>query len=218
MTLQFDLETAFPTNLGKSVISTVSSGIKLADDLATKIPLLGTPVGRDLRGHIRRSGVMYALRQATLNGSLPFSAEFEVQTRGHWHWLVMRKDRFVMHLVRTPSASEFPEDVPTRRDMRLKCQLDLLDAINPPTVEESPEVYGWLFYGMSANGGLSHIGWGVPYTDTDRYAARVDLSASLTDNKIQEEIEAATPPSIVLGFKDYVLNHIEDSDSKPDSL
>lgn len=52
-------EKAFPASADAEVVRAVTEGVLLADDLIAHTPFLATPVGKNLRGLMRRAGVMY---------------------------------------------------------------------------------------------------------------------------------------------------------------
>ncbi len=76
------LRAAYPPTADPMIARALTEGIALADDAISGVPLLQTPVGLDLRGHVRRAGAMFAINEYSRRGDLPFAAAYERQTRG----------------------------------------------------------------------------------------------------------------------------------------
>ena len=102
------LAQAFPATTDAEVERAVFEGILLADDLVLNTPILKTLIGRDLRGHIRRAGVMFRIHDLCERGDLPFGTSIGKMPYGNWHHLEIRSGRFRAHVCRTHSAFEFP--------------------------------------------------------------------------------------------------------------
>ncbi len=56
------LEAAFPASSDVSLARGIREGISLADHLRDSEPLLCTAIGSDLKGHIRRAGIIWRLQ------------------------------------------------------------------------------------------------------------------------------------------------------------
>src|SRR5258708_19295282 len=65
------LEAAFQPIADGETIRGVSEGILLADDVIENTPILRHAGGRDLRGHIRRSGIIFRLHDFCEKGGPP---------------------------------------------------------------------------------------------------------------------------------------------------
>jgi hypothetical protein len=76
------LEAAFKHSADGETIRGVSEGILLGDDLIENTPILRHAGGRDLRGHIRRAGIMFRLHDLCERGDLPFVAKIMPMPHG----------------------------------------------------------------------------------------------------------------------------------------
>src|SRR4051794_21825972 len=99
---------AFPGATWGVLVRGMREGISLADDVIQSTPMLATLLGRDLKGHIRRVGVLYRLQQLCTSGELPFAAEASKMPIGAWHWLDIRSGNILAHVVRTEAADALP--------------------------------------------------------------------------------------------------------------
>ena len=72
-TFQSLLDEAFPGSLDANLIRGVGEGILLADKALDSEGFLKSLVGQDLRGHIRRAGILFRLHQMAGVGDLPFA-------------------------------------------------------------------------------------------------------------------------------------------------
>jgi hypothetical protein len=80
-------EKAFPASADAEVVRAVTEGVLLADDLIAHTPFLATPVGKNLRGLMRRAGVMYRFHDLCELGDLPFQTSMVRMEKGSWHCL-----------------------------------------------------------------------------------------------------------------------------------
>jgi hypothetical protein len=213
---QSRLEAAFRPATDGETIRGVSEGILLADDVIENTPILRHAGGRDLRGHIRRAGIIFRLHDLCERGDLPFSAEIAPMPHGSWHWLVLRSDNFKAHICRSDGPYDFPEETLSRQDSRLVNQNDLF-AENVVPISEAlakiPELYAWLTFSAEKNGILKHLCWAMPPADSSSWLAhinvlkRVEQSAATDDRPTEEPSKP-----IKLRFRD----HIEEVLSKQD--
>lgn len=207
--LQQRLEAAFPASTDTGIVRAVGEGILLADDLIANTPLLKTLIGKDLKGHIRRAGVMFRIHGMCATGDLPFSADMIKMPYGNWHFLEIRSSRYKAHVCRTVGAHEFPVETLSRQDARLANQGDLfsekvvsLDEI----AGRLPELYAWLTFGAGRDGSLSHLCWAMPPADEGEWLAHVDVieRVAAKETKEREKPAAAPAPIIKLRFREHV--------------
>jgi hypothetical protein len=168
-------------------------------------PTLRTVIGSDLRGHIRRNGVLFRVHESAKAGDLPFEAEMVPMPRGSWHWLELRSGSYKAHICRSEGPEKFPEDTPTRQDERLENQFDFFKLLRPEVVVDlPPKVWAaWLTYNVFPDGTLGHLCWGMPSAHTDVWLARINVLRRLAESSAESAPEA---PSKGLGlrFRDFV--------------
>jgi hypothetical protein len=71
----------------RPVVGNEPFAVILADDLIAHTPFLATPVGKNLRGLMRRAGVMYRFHDLCELGDLPFQTSMVRMEKGSWHCL-----------------------------------------------------------------------------------------------------------------------------------
>jgi hypothetical protein len=207
------LETAFPSSADAETFRGISEGVLLADDLMNNTPLLKTLVGKDLKGHIRRAGVMFRIHGMSISGDLPYSADMVKMPYGNWHFLEIRSGRFKAHVCRTNGADDFPIETLSRQDARLANQGDLFSekvASLDEIASRLPELYAWLTFGAQKNGSLSHLCWAMPPADDGDWLAHVNIMDRMATSHAGGPTgkPPETPaPIIKLRFK----QHIEES-------
>ena len=118
------LVTAFPPKTYANTVRGLREGIAVGDEAIKGIPIFDTPVGRDLRGLVRRAGVLHRIQQMCRTGDLPFQCQMLPMPKGSWHWLELISAGVIAHPVRTEDHVAFPENTPNRQDQRrmLLCQ------------------------------------------------------------------------------------------------
>jgi hypothetical protein len=227
--LQQLLLVAFPPETDREITRGVTEGIILADDLIENTPLLRHGGGGDLRGHIRRSGIMFRLRDLCIRGDLPFAAEIVAMPHGPWHWLEIRSAGFKAHVCRTDGPYKFPDDTQSRQDERLRNSPDLFsEKISDlsETIKRIKEFYAWLTFGVGQHGVLEHLCWTMPPADEGNWLAHRDILhhlaiAAPTQPGQQPEshpAHASPPKSLTLRFKEHIeeaLSKEKKDDEKP---
>ena len=213
------LESAFPRKTFVNLIRAVQEGIFLSDDTIAGSPMLNTKVALDLKGHIRRAGVMFRIQQFCEADELPFEAEMKRMPRGSWHWLELKSGNVRGHVVRTDEEGVFPEDTPNRQDQRLSNQLDLFadQRVIPladlvPTI---PRVYTWLMYRAARDGNLAHLCLGVPAHDTDDWLGYINVLKEAAIEAIDrvEHIAPRIDPREAMRFRQDIEEAIEKDDA-----
>lgn len=208
--LQLRLATAFPQSTDAEVIRALREGMLLADGVLESEPWLQTVIGRDLRGHLRRAGVLYRLFDMCQTGDLPFAARLSRMPRGNWHWLELESERFVAHVCRTESALAFPEDTMTRQEERFMNQHDLFEPNIVPLHEEVAQAHqlaAWLTFGGDANGQLQHLCWTMPSSDGQEWLGHVNVLRRAASSGVFKESNPRASKPLSLRFKE----HIEES-------
>lgn len=214
------LRSAFPETIDLMLARTSQEGIWLADDLVANTPFLNNAIGNDLRGHFRRVGLMYQIHERCQRGDLPFDAQMKSMPHGNWHCLEILADGVWAHVCRTDSLFAFPEDTPNRQDSRLRSQLDLLSwepGIVPfrQSIDEIPRIYAWLGFGAEKNGQLSHLFWGVPDAESDRWLGHEDILKGASISPVVADSAEPPDPKTRLRFREHVEAALEkDADDK----
>lgn len=181
MSLSFNdlLEAAFPSATWSTIVRGQREGIALADDVRSNTPFLATLLGGDLRGQIRRLGVMYRLQELCKVGDLPFAASIEHMPHGAWHWLNLKSKNFVAHLARTNTPGEVPEDTRNRQHYLVKNSPDLFEDRKIVPISELTtrvdQFYAYLAFGAAPNGALTHSILGMAASDEPAWLGRHDL-------------------------------------------
>ena len=207
------LQNAFPPDSDQNVIRGVREGILLADGILENEPFLKTLLGKDLRGHLRRAGVLFRLNDLCTHGDLPFKSQINKMPNGNWHWLELESDLFRAHICRTDQPDAFPVEAQSRQDARLSSQPDLFDGTVVPFKKLADEVgllYAWLTFGAAINGDINHLWWKMPAKEEDSWLAQIDVMRREASSAIAPSPETSPSPTLALKFKD----HIEEALSK----
>lgn len=198
------LDDAYPESSDAAVIRGVSQGIMLADNTLENHSFLKSYVGQDLRGHIRRAGILFRLHEMANAGDLPFDSTMTRMLRGNWHWIELKSKSFTAHVCRTEAAELFPQDTPTRQDDRLTNQPDLFE--DQSAVVPISGYTAWLTFGVGDSGALSHLCWGMPKDSEDVWLARTNIIRRAKENEV---VVKAERPVADLGLK--FRDHVEES-------
>lgn len=211
MMFQDMLDQAFPVSSDANVIRGVTEGIMLADKALDSEAFLKSLVGQDLRGHIRRAGILFRLDQMATTGDLPFSSIISKMPRGNWHWIELRSKNFTSHVCRTDGPNLFPTDTPTRQDDRLTNQGDLFrDNFG---IEPIKGYMSWLMFGAGDSGKLSHLCWGMPNANEDVWLARTNIIRRAQESSVVVKFEPSAAPTI-LKFREHIEEALKGNDEK----
>ena len=205
--MQFRLVSAFPASADAELIRAFREGILIADGLIEAEPLLGTVIGHDLRGHLRRAGILFRIHELCRIGDLPFEAKMSLMPRGSWHWLELLSGPFVAHVCRTEGPMAFPEDTLTRQDERFLNQNDLFEPNFVPlreVAESSSELCAWLTFGGVAAGQLQHLCWAMPAADGRDWLGHINVLKRAAASGLVSESEARESKSLGLRFKEHI--------------
>lgn len=213
MPFQDQLDEAFPPSSDANIIRAVTEGVMLADKTLDNEPFLKTLVGQDLRGHVRRAGILYRLHQMATAGDLPFESVMSQMPRGNWHWIELRSANFTSHVCRTDGAELFPTDTPTRQDDRLTNQGDLFR--DNSEIVPLKGYMAWLTFGTGDSGALSHLCWGMPKDKEDVWLARTNVIRRARDNEVVVKFEPPTHRAD-LKFKDHIEETLKDNEDDVD--
>jgi hypothetical protein len=218
------LEAAFKPLADGETIRGVGEGILLGDDLIENTPILRHAGGRDLRGHIRRAGIMFRLHDLCERGDLPFAAKIAPMPHGSWHWLELRSDNFKAHICRSDGPYDFPEETLSRQDSRLVNQGDMFAENVVPISEvvgKIPELYAWLTYSAEKAGALKHLCWAMPPADSGSWLAHINVLKRVEQSASDEAPPVEEPAKIIkLKFRDHieeVLSKKDESDNKKET-
>lgn len=205
---QARLDSAFPATTDETVARGVREGIVLADEWLKGHAFLNGPLGRDIRGHVRRCGILFRVHEMAEAGDLPFASKLLAMPRGNWHWVELQSGGIKSHICRSEGPTAYPEDTPTRQDERLVNQFNF-DFMPKAVVADPQAMFAWLTYGIAFDGTLGHLCWAMPTSSGDAWLARTNILVRLAETAREAEPETATK-SLTLKFKD----HIEDALNK----
>lgn len=199
---QTRLDAAFPASSDETVTRGAREGICLADDWLSGHPFLAGPLGRDIRGHVRRCGILFRIHEMAQAGDLPFASKLLPMPRGNWHWVELQSAGIKSHICRSESPTAYPEDTPTRQDERLVNQFDF-EFMPKPVAADPQAMFAWLTYGIAFDGTLGHLCWAMPTSAGDAWLARTNVLVRLADAAREANPETATKP-LKLKFKDHI--------------
>jgi len=195
------LDAAFPPDADANLIRGVSEGIFLADSTMKSAGFLQSTVGLDVRGHVRRAGILYRLHEMAGAGDLPFSSIMSKMPRGNWHWIELQSKNFTAHVCRTDAPEAFPDDTPTRQDERVTNQPDFFE--DNSSVVPIKGYLAWLTFGIGDSGALGHLCWGMPKASEDVWLARTNVIRRAEMNEKIVPIERADMRAKVK-FRDHI--------------
>ena len=211
MSFQELLDEAFPPEADGNLIRAVSEGIFLADSQLESASFLKSQVGLDLRGHLRRAGVLYRIHQMVLAGDLPFASSMTKMPRGNWHWIEIQSKNFVSHVCRTDAPNAFPDDSPTRQDDRVTNQIGLWE--DTTAIVPLKGYMAWLTFSVGDSGALGHLVWGMPNAEEDFWLARTNVIRRARESEVVVPSEAPTKAT-ELKFRDHVEGTLSGKDEQ----
>lgn len=219
-----ELATAFPADCDAEVERAITEGVMLADDLIKNTPILKTLIGRDLRGHLRRAGVMFRVHNLSETGLLPFETTISKMPYGNWHWLEIKSGRYRAHICRTLGPMEFPVDAVSRQEAQLLNQPDLFkDGKVVPITElarKAKQLYAWLTFGVSRAGVVEHLCWAMPPAGEGDYLAHIDIRERRKSEEakpVDSEISSPAPTTIKLRFKEHIEEVLRPEDDNDEA-
>jgi hypothetical protein len=217
-TFETRLLKAYPKAIWPTLVRGASEGVEMADAVRRSTPFLRTLVGRDQRGFLRRAAIMWRLQMLCASKELPFAATEALNTNGSSHLLSIVSDNLELHLVRTEDILSFPVDAPIRQDRRATNQPDLFEdkKIVPLTevLRDVRRLYGWICWGATPKGELTHLCLGIPERSRDNWLAHVNiLNRVRLDEGTPRLTEPPTPsapnPALLLRFRAEIARSLE---------
>lgn len=170
---------AFPECTWGKIAIGIRDGIKLADAVIDNVPLLKFSTGQDLRGHLRRAGILYNLHEVCRLGELPFRAEPAKMPIGYWHWIDIRSGQVIAHVIKTDSKRHIPDITSNRQPKFLKNEYDFFEVSSIPPLHqilaETEDRYSAITFGASSEGELTHASIGMPSADGNEWLGFIDL-------------------------------------------
>ena len=151
------------------------------------------------------------------SGELSFGADEVSNTTGTSHLLSILSENVELHIVRTEDILAFPIDAPIRQDRRVTNQPDLFEdgKIVPLTqaLKEVPRLYGWLAWGATSTGELTHLCLAMPEHDRDQWLAHVNIlhRVQLIEGtpRPTEPTPSAPNPALLLKFRAEIARSLE---------
>ena len=211
--LQDLLAVAFPPESDGELIRGVTEGVLLADDLIRSTPMLKHLGGYDLRGHLRRVGIMFRVHDLSQRGDLPFETAIAQMPYGPWHWLEIRSKNFKAHVCRTEGQFDWPDETLSRQDERLTNQFNLFDDRVVPLHEiakDAHQLYSWLTFGADREGNILHICWAMPPADQTNWLAHINVIERAKTLAAPASVPPGAPPKkLALEFRDHVISSVE---------
>lgn len=160
------------------------------------------------------------IHEYAMRGDLPFDVDFEKQPCGNWHWLNMRSEGVLGHVVKTEKHDMFPKDGPARQDKRITNQGDFFEAPRLVDLAEAlssdSDIYAWLSYGCDRFGNITHALWGVPAADQNVYLASVDILDSAIKQGDPAPTDKTVAPSFGIQFTEQVAEALRKSKEEGD--
>jgi hypothetical protein len=217
-TFEARLLKAYPEATWPTFIRGVCEAVKVADAVRRSTPFLSTNVGNDLRGFLRRAAIMWRLQLLCKTGELPFQATEVSNSNRTSHLLSILSDNLEIHIVRTDDVFAFPEDAPIRQDRRVTNQPDLFDdgKIIPLTeaLREVPRLYGWLAWGATSHGEITHLCLGMPEHDRDQWLAHISVLHRVRleegSPRPADPTQSAPNPALLLKFRAEIARSLEE--------
>jgi hypothetical protein len=213
------LLSAYPEATWPLIVRGFREGIRMADGLRRSTPFLSTLVGHDLRGFTRRAGIMWRLQMLCASGELPFKAYEVLNTNSTSHLLSVLSGNIELHIVRTEDAQAFPVDARIRQDHRAINQPDLFE--NPKIVpltealRDVTRLYGWLAWGATPAGELTHLCLAMPEDKRDEWLARINIlhrvQALEGGSPSAEKTPSAPNPALLLKFRAEIARSLEEN-------
>jgi hypothetical protein len=209
---------ACPESSWATLTRGAGEGIEIADKVRRSTPFLATLVGNDQRGMLRRAAIMWRIHMLCKSKELPFEAAEIVNpyTNGTSHLISVRSGKLELHIVRTDEPEAFPLEALLRKDNRTSNQADFFrDGKLLPihvAIESMPQIYGWIMWGATKTGELTHFAIGLPEPDRDMWLTYIDVLAHVraTEAKVPGPIEKSSKPNpaMLLKFREEIARSI----------
>jgi hypothetical protein len=220
------LEKAFPEAVWPILTRGAGEAITIADKVRLSTPFLATRVGGDLRGLMRRAALMWRFNTLCKSKELPFEAEeiANPYTNGTSHLLRILSNKIELHIVRTDEAEKFPIDAQIRQDHRASNEPDLFrDGKLIPlheALDSVPSLYGWIMWGATPRGELTHFALGMPDKKKDVWLTYIDVLARVKKTEAAPgattEKSSKPNPALLLKFREEIARSLEQESSEQD--
>jgi len=216
---------AYPEPTWPTLARGVAETITIADKVRLSTPFLATLVGRDLRGLLRRAALMWRIQMLCKSKELPFEASEITNTVGTSHLLQVRSKKVELHIVRTEEPGAFPVEAQIRQDNRASNDADLFrDGKLLPlhtVIESIPRLYGWIMWGATPKGELTHFALGMPEPERDEWLTYVDVLTPVRAAEIAPSVPAAKSskpdPTLLLKFRAEIASALEQENGNEDT-
>lgn len=208
---------AYPEATWPTLARGIGEAVSIADNVRRSTPFLATLVGSDLRGLLRRAALMWRIQMLCKSRELPFDAREIANTIGTSHLLQVRSNNIDLHVVRTDEPGAFPEDAQIRQDNRASNDADLfregkLLPLNE-VMDSIPRLYGWIMWGATAKGELTHFALGMPEPEYDEWLTYVDVltpvRAAEAVTSMPVEKSSKPDPTLLLKFREEIARSLE---------
>jgi hypothetical protein len=219
------LEEAYPPETWSVLTRGIGEAIKIADKVRLSTPFLTTLVGGNLRGLLRRAALMWRIQMLCKSKELPFEAEEIANTNGTSHLLRIRSNKIELHIVRTDEPGAFPVDAPIRQDSRISNEADLFsdDGKLVPlhvALESVPRLYGWIMWGATGRGELTHFALGMPEPERDEWLTYIDVLTQVRAAEARApavaEKSSKPNPALLLKFNEDIARRFEQDTNDQD--
>jgi hypothetical protein len=208
---------AFPQETWVTLARGVGEAITIADKVRLSTPFLSTLVGKDLRGLLRRAALMWRIQMLCKSKELPFDAQEIVNTNGTSHLLQVSSKKIELHIVRTDEPLAFPIEARIRQDSRASNDADLFrDGKLIPlheAIEAVPHLYGWIMWGATGRGELTHFALGMPESEEDKWLTYVDVLTHIRTEESKTHVAPETSskpnPALLLKFREDIARSLE---------
>jgi hypothetical protein len=216
-TFEARLLNAYPEAAWPILVRAAREGVHMADAVRRSTPFLRTLVGRDQRGFLRRAAIMWRLQMLCAAKELPFAATWVLNTNGTSHLLSILSGNLELHLVRTEDVRSFPVDAPIRQDRRVTNQPDLFEDKKVVPLTEALQgvrrLYGWICWGATPKGELTHFCLGIPECGRDHWLAHLNILSRVRLEegapRLTEPTPSAPNPALLLRFRAEIARSLE---------
>jgi hypothetical protein len=212
------LVSAYPESTWPTLTRGIREAITIADGVRRSTPFLMTLVGGDQRGLLRRASLMWRIQSLCKSKELPFEAQEITNTYATSHLLSIKSQKLELHIVRTDEPEAFPVEALIRQDNRAINEPDLFrDGKLIPlheAIEAVPRLYGWLMWGATAGGDLTHFALGMPEPENDKWLSYVDVLSQVTalearTSHTETKVASSKPnPALMLKFRDEIARQL----------
>jgi len=211
------LVSAYPETTWPTVTRGIREALTIADGVRRSTPFLTTRVGGDMRGLLRRACLMWRIQSLCKSKELPFDAQEIENTVGTSHLLSIKSNKIELHIVRTDEAMAFPVEALIRQDSRAVNEPDLFrDGKLIPlheALESVPRLYGWLMWGATPEGMLTHLSLGMPAEpENDSWLTYVDVLSHVVALEsragAKPTVSSKPNPALLLKFRDEIAQQL----------